>query len=123
MRLHDTDTTGKIHFSNTLKLYEDTFIEMLREKGISPKDVDELDFPVVEVYSTFLGPARFDDLLYVDCEIIHFKSKSITTSHEIFNQDRKLLAKGTITRVVIDRKTQKAIPIPDFILKIINDTQ
>ncbi len=115
----DTDKMGYMYYGNYARLYEIARVEMLRNVGISYKVLEDegIGLPVVENYSRFHQPAKYDDLLTIICEINQVPSVRIVFEYKIYNQDKVLIHEGKTTLVFMNMITSKIIRVPEEILK------
>jgi acyl-CoA thioester hydrolase len=67
VRYAETDQMGFVYYGNYAMYYEVARVEALRQMGYTYREIEEEGFlmPVLENYSKFLQPARYDDLLQV----------------------------------------------------------
>jgi acyl-CoA thioester hydrolase len=69
----DTDAAGIVYYANYLKFAERARTEILRDAGISQHKIaaeDRVAFPVRAVSVEYLQPAKLDDALTVDSELL-----------------------------------------------------
>jgi acyl-CoA thioester hydrolase len=95
----DTDTLGIVYYANYLKFAERARTEMLRVFGFQHRTVKEkLDYNLVvrKCYADYQKPARLDDVLEVETEILIVRGASIEMCQKI--------TKGNKTLVVMDIK-------------------
>lgn len=120
----DTDKMGFMYYGNYARLYEIARVEMLRNLGISYKELEDngIGLPVFENYSKFHQPAKYDDLLTIRCQINQKPSVRITFDYSIFNQDNQLIHEGKTTLVFMNMLIQKVIRVPDDILHAIESS-
>jgi acyl-CoA thioester hydrolase len=100
----DTDAGGVVYHARYLAFFERGRTEFLREQGISVGDLHNKGsvFPVVKMELDFKAPARLDDLLRVDTELVEVGKTSFTFSQKIFRvEDEKLLVKCKVTLVCV----------------------
>lgn len=81
----DTDCGGVVYYANYLRYFERGRTELLRSLGISLPGLREegLLFVVVKAEAEYLAPCRYDDLIYLDTEILAATGATLTFSHSI----------------------------------------
>ncbi|MCA3244858.1 MAG: YbgC/FadM family acyl-CoA thioesterase [Azospirillum sp.] len=69
----DTDAAGIVYYANYLKFAERARTEILRAAGISQHEIaaeDRVAFPVRAVAVEYLKPAKLDDALLIESELL-----------------------------------------------------
>jgi acyl-CoA thioester hydrolase len=110
IRFIDTDASGRIHYTAMFRYFESAEIEFMRSLGVTYGG-RELDFPRVHVECDFLVPIVHDDLIDIDVFLTKLGRSSARLEFRTL-RDGKLAAKGAIVIVCVDKKIQKAAPIP-----------
>ncbi len=103
----DTDAGGVVYYGNYLRYFERGRTELMRERGISYRELEDrgLIMPVVEAYSRYKAPARYDDLIEIATSFLWIKRLSCRFNYEIRQTaDRKLLVKGFTLHAVVNRQ-------------------
>lgn len=75
----DTDAAGIVYYANYLKFAERARTEILRDAGISQQKIateDRVAFPVRAVSVEYLQPAKLDDALVVESELLELGGAS-----------------------------------------------
>jgi acyl-CoA thioester hydrolase len=96
----DTDAGGVVYHANYLCYMERGRTEFLREHGLSVREMHDMGiiFPVVALEINYRAPARLDDLLEVQTQIVALKNSSFVTAQQVKRkQDGKLLAEARVT--------------------------
>lgn len=106
-----------VYFSNFFRFFgkaEEDFYEHLGLlECFGAKD---LILPRVEAYCQYKKPARFNDILEIELTIEDLKEKSVKYSFKIYNKKTaELVAEGYVVAVAVDRRTLKAVQIPEEI--------
>jgi acyl-CoA thioester hydrolase len=120
VRYAETDQMGVVYHSNFFLYYEVSRAESIRKLGFTYADMEKLGviMPVVEVQSTFMKPALYDDLLNVKTILkelpVHHK---IEFHHEVYNEKRELLATGKIVLYFMEANTMKRTTMPEELLE------
>ena len=112
----DTDMSGRIHYSSIFRYFEILDHDFFRRIGYSYKQIFQLglDMPRVHVECNYLGEIEYDDELEVQASITKIGNSSYTFSFSFFKENI-LVAKGSLTNVIIDRTKGKAVQIPEFL--------
>lgn len=120
VRYKETDNMGVVHHSNYVNYYEVARTEMMRERGISYKEMERrgVMLPVREVGMTYLAPAFYDDLLSVRIRLDGKPGVRIRFAHEIYNEEGELLNTGFVELVFVDAVTRRPIRAPKWFLEI-----
>ena len=96
----DTDAGGVVYHANYLCYLERARTEFLREKGQSVRDMHSqgIIFPIVGLEVQFRAPARLDDLLEVDTQIVAVRHGSFVVAQQVKRkEDGKLLVEARVT--------------------------
>jgi acyl-CoA thioester hydrolase len=91
----DTDAGGVVYYANYLRFLERARTEWLRELGVEQTvlwERDGLVFVVRRVEADYLRPARYDDLLLVDCCLLELGRASLTMAQWVRRGGESLLA-------------------------------
>ena len=110
-----TDQMGVVYYGNYAQFYEIGRTEAIRELGFTYKDIEAMGIimPVVEMQSSFIRSAKYDDLITVKTIV-----KEMPTSHsiifftEIYNEAKKLLNTGTTTLFFVEKDSMKKVNMP-----------
>lgn len=81
----DTDQMGVVYHSNYLRYFEIGRTELLRELGISYKDMEAcgLFLPVKEAFIDYKISIKYDDIIVVHTSIDKLKNVSLKLKYEI----------------------------------------
>ena len=121
---HDVDSTGRIHFTAIFRYMEIAEHELRRSIGFpEATSFKDIAFPRVHVECDFRGAIRYDDELTVEARVDRVRHSSWTVAFivRITQEAGKieqqgvspLVAEGYMTMVVMDRRTERAIPLPE----------
>jgi acyl-CoA thioester hydrolase len=119
----DTDSGGVVYYGNYLRYFEEGRTEYLREYGITYRALEDKGFilPVVECYSRYKAPARYDDLIVVRTAISKVKRLSCRFDYRIERKaDKQILVKGCTVHAVINREGRLA-QMPEDVFLILAD--
>ncbi len=117
VRYVECDPMGYMHHSHFLPYFEMGRVELLRQTGISYRDLEARDvlFTVTKITISFKRPARYDDELELVTRIVRQTHVRIDHAYEMFNRaTRELLCTAESTIACINRKGEVQ-PIPDFL--------
>lgn len=111
----DTDQMSYMYYGHYPKLYEMGRAEMVRDLGITYKELEtihKISMPVLELNCRYKTPAQYDDLLTIESTLEEMPTKLICFHHKVFNEAGVLLNKGYVKLFFIDQKTEKRISAP-----------
>lgn len=120
VRYAETDQMGVVYHSNFFPYFESARAESIRQLGLTYSDMEKTGviMPVIEVQCRYLRPARYDDLLTVKVILkelpVHHK---IEFHHEVYNEQKELLATARIILYFMEAKTMKRVSMPEPLLK------
>ena len=121
----DTDAAGIVYYANYFRFMERARTEWLRELGYEQDDLRArhgLVFVVRRAEADYLHPARFNDLLWVECDLTDRGRSSLTIGQDIYRQfDDKLLCRGSVQLVCVDIERFRPMSIPVEILEKMNE--
>ncbi len=115
--IEDTDAGGIVFYANYLKFMERARTECLRDVGV---DLDALHrqhrrlFVVRKVSVDYHLPARYDDQLTVNANIVTFRPASIVMEQPIYRGE-ELLISSTVRLACVDADTLAPTAIPNII--------
>jgi len=112
VRYAETDRMGLLHHANYLVYFEMARTELLRQRGISYRDVEDAGhyLVIVEMGCKFKRPAYYDDLLTIRTVVDRVTHVKITHRYEVW-RDGQLLAEGHTTLACVDREGKpQALP-------------
>ena len=121
VRYAETDQMGFVYYGNYATYYEVTRVEALRSLGISYKSMEKMGIllPVLENYSKYIRPAKYDDLLTIKLFLKEMPAMRITFEYEVFNEDKKLINLGSTTLVFLDKSSGKPMQIPGVVQDVL----
>jgi len=122
VRYAETDMMGVVYYGNYSQYYEVARTELLRNLGMSYKEVEERGYklPVYKMNITYYYPAEYDDLLRIETIMPEKPSIKMKFLHKIYNEQNILINKAEVILVFTNDKTKKACTPPDFFSKLIN---
>lgn len=115
----DTDAGGIVYYANYLKFFERARTEWLRCLGIEQDELLErsVGFVVKRVEMDNHAPARFNQLLCIESEIVELKRASLVFKQTIISPSQECLVSALIRIACVDLATMKPQAIPENILK------
>jgi YbgC/YbaW family acyl-CoA thioester hydrolase len=123
VRWRETDSAGIVHFSNFFMYFEVAEQKLLHE--VLKLDLADaarskaLRLPRVEAHCQYSSPARFDDLLEIQLDIVAIGKSSITYAFSILNKTTgKVSAHGGVKVVAVDQNF-RPVEIPADILELL----
>jgi len=105
-----------VFFGSYFTYMDEAFMAYLAELGYpwSTLTAKGLALFYVDSGCQFKGPSFFEDQLNVHARIAKLGNSSLTGEMTIVRAaDRKIVATGHITAVLVDARTEKSTPIPD----------
>jgi 4-hydroxybenzoyl-CoA thioesterase len=117
VRFGDCDPAGIVFYPRYLEIFnglvEDwcrdelqySFPELITQRGWG--------LPTVHLEVDFLAPSRFGDILSATLTVQKVGKSSVNININLCSPDGAERVRGKVVLVLIDRKPQKAIPIPD----------
>lgn len=116
----DTDAGGVVYHARYLGFFERGRTEFFRERGLSVQQLHEEGciFPVVKMEIDFRSPARLDDMVKVETELLAVGRTSFTMQQRLIRSaDSRLLAEGKVTLVCVGAE-MKARRLPTRLLEL-----
>lgn len=116
----DTDAAGIVYYSNYLYFFEEARAEYLRSLGYNQSEIRRevgVLFLVKNIYAVdYLGVARLDDLLTIDCEITELSQITAKMRQDVRLKDSdELLVTAELRLVCVSSDTLKPTKIPPVI--------
>lgn len=119
VRYAETDQMGVVYHSNFFPYFESARAESIRQLGFTYADMEKMGviMPVVDVHCRYLRPAKYDDLLTIKTMLKELPTHhKIEFHHEVFNEQKELLAVGKIILYFMEAKTMKKTIMPELLL-------
>lgn len=119
VRYGETDRMGYSYYGNYLLYYEVGRTEMLREHGLTYKQMEDsgILLPVANVNIEYIKPALYDELLTIKTTLAKMPLVKLEFLYEIFNEQAELLNRGTTLLVFTSKKTRKPTRAPKYFLE------
>jgi len=107
VRYAETDRMGVAYHGHYLAWYEMGRTELMRELGCTYRELEDREgifFPVIEVGSRYLAPARYDDVLQVLTRLVRVGGARVRFEYELIREaDGKKLANGFTEHAAVGR--------------------
>ncbi len=112
----DTDQMGVVYYANYLEYFERSRTEMLREAGLSYRDMEKHGYflPVSEAYCKYTGSARYDDLLTFRSCVEEISRVKIKIRSEVL-RDGKVLVTGFVTLGCVNADFRISRLLPEMV--------
>ncbi|MCW8107837.1 tol-pal system-associated acyl-CoA thioesterase [Alteromonas ponticola] len=110
----DTDAGGIVYYANYLKFMERARTELLRDLGYEQDTLIEqsVAFVVKRVEMHNYAPARFNQLLSIETQVVELKGASVTFKQQIKNSTDDLLVSAEILIACVDLANMTARRLP-----------
>lgn len=114
----DTDAGGVVYHASYVAFYERARTEMLREHHLNQSILLEqrIVFVVRRITVDYLAPARLDDFLEVQSEVIKMTRTTITFAQRIVNAQGRLLNEAEVLIACINPHLMKPVVLPKSIV-------
>ncbi len=114
----DTDAGGIVYYANYLKFLERGRTEWLRSLGFEQDTLMEqsVAFVVKRVEMHNYAPARFNEMLCIESQIVELKGASMTFKQLIKNEKETTLVSAEIQVVCVDLASMKPKRLPRNLL-------
>jgi acyl-CoA thioester hydrolase len=107
VRYAETDQMGVVYHANYLVWMEIGRVELVRSRGFNYKDLEEAEgifLGVVEASCRYHFPARYDQEIVVETEVVSSNSRMIEFSYRILLAGtERLLARGSTKHIWLNR--------------------
>ncbi len=120
VRYKETDNMGVVHHSNYVNYYEVARTEMMRERGLTYKEMEArgVMLPVHDIRITYLAPAHYDDLLTVKIRLAERPGVKLRFLHEVYNEAGELINTGEVVLVFVHADTRRPMRVPQWFLEL-----
>ena len=118
VRYGETDKMGFCYYGNYAQFLEVARVELLRSQGVSYKELEDAGIllPVRNFSIKYIAPAKYDDLLFIQTEILKINGSRIIFKYEIRNQKKIIIATANTELVFLNSDTMKPTHVPTEIL-------
>jgi acyl-CoA thioester hydrolase len=115
----DTDAGGVVYYANYLKFMERARTEWLRKLGFEQDELinrEDVLFAVRYIEIEYLHPARLNDAIIIDVELVEMSAASMTLAQKITKQNESgVLCKGIVKIVCLKASSFKPTALPTAI--------
>ncbi len=124
VRYADTDKMGVVYNGNYFAFFETGRTELMRNYGLLYTDVEKNGFmlPLVDCYVKYLSPAKYDDVLEINTEIVLENKAIIEFKYNIICGNTPI-ASGHTKHVFVKQGNMKAVRPPKIFLNIFKGTK
>ena len=114
----DTDAGGIVYYANYLKFMERARTEWLRSLGSEQDTLMEqsVAFVVKRVEMHNYAPARFNELLSIDSQVVELKGASMTFKQTIKNKQETILVTAEVLVACVNLDSMKPRRLPRTLL-------
>jgi acyl-CoA thioester hydrolase len=116
VRYAETDRMGLLHHANYLVYFEQARTELLRQMGMTYRDLEDQGFYLVvsKVEVKYKRPAHYDDVLTVRTTVTRTTAVRLEHKYEVFGPDGHLCCEGSSTLACVDGEG-KIQPMPEWV--------
>jgi len=115
VRFNETDAQGHVNFAHYLSYFDVALTDYLRAIGYTYLQMlaDDVDMLYVGTQTRYVSPAYFEEVLNIHAHTGHIGHSSVRFEFQVFaNADRRAVAEGSITVVMVERATRRKISVP-----------
>jgi acyl-CoA thioester hydrolase len=116
----DTDQGGVVHHSVYLRYLEAARVEWFRAEGIDYRAVEydqKLGLPVAECSLKYRRPAKFDDVLDIECWVGKCGRASMRFDYRVLRGDEHL-TDASVTLACVELPHGKLRSLPELLLSV-----
>ncbi|WP_350285533.1 thioesterase family protein [uncultured Croceitalea sp.] len=119
VRYSETDQMGVVYHGNYAQYLEMGRVEWLRSLGVSYKSLEDggIILPVIHLQIDYKKSAIYDDLITVETILKKQPMVKIEFDYKVYRENGELLATANTVLAFMDKKTNKPIKCPEFILQ------
>lgn len=114
VRYAETDQMGVVYYGNYFTWFEVGRVELLRQMGVTYKEMEEVDdchIVVIEAKCQYKRSAKYDDVVRIRTRVAETRTRTIRFAYEILNESGEMLATGETTHVICDAQGRpKTLP-------------
>lgn len=120
----DTDQMGVVYHLNYLRYFEIGRTELLRELGISYKDMEEkynVMLPVKEAFVDYKISIKYDDVIVVHTSVDKLRNASLKLKYEIRSKENDILySTGYTLHPFVNKKSGDIVKPDDYLYEIMS---
>jgi acyl-CoA thioester hydrolase len=117
----DTDCGGVVYYANFLRYFERARTEFLRDRGfeVAAYAAAGLVFVVSHAEISYQAPARYNDLLDIETEVVDVTRTSLTFAHIVRRSgEERIIVEGAARLVCVDERG-KPRRLPEDLTKML----
>ncbi len=118
VRYAETDQMGFVYYGNYPQYYEVARAEAMRNMGMTYREMEEkgVVMPIAQMDIKYIRPARYDDLLTIKTTVPAMPASRMHFDYEIYNDEGKLLNKGTTMLAFLNKETGRPCAAPEWFI-------
>lgn len=123
VRYPEVDRLGQVHSSRYAVYFEIGRTEMLRQAGMTYRDLEDRGFGlvVVRLHVDFIAPIRYDDELTLETRVTRATGARIDHAYRLLRDDEPVAAgETTLACVAFDGEVRR---LPDDLLELVAAAQ
>ena len=104
VRYAETDQMGVVYYANYLVWMEVARVAYCRAVGFEYRDMERVGgafLAVAEAHCRYRAPARFDDVVNIECWLVESRSRTVRFGYEM-RREGEVLATGETLHTVTD---------------------
>jgi len=107
-QFYDLDPMGVVWHGNYARFFEQARCALLDKIGYNYKQMEETGYmwPVIDLQIRYIHSLVFPQKAQITATIVEYENR-LKISYVIFNEEGKILTKGTTTQVAVDTKTKE----------------
>jgi acyl-CoA thioester hydrolase len=120
VRYAETDQMGVAHHGSYFTWMEAARTELMREEGLPYRKIEEYGYylPVREAYCRYKSSLQYDDVVWVEVELVELKGASLKLSYRMLRkEDGKVAAEGYTIHAFTNTEG-KIVRVPVFFTQI-----
>ncbi len=121
VRYVEVDQSGFVYNGNYATYYEVGRTESLRQMGYTYREMEEsgVIMPLVNQYSRFYRPAKYDDLLTIITRIPELPQARMRFEYEIYNEKGEKLNDGYNELIFLNIEKGRPQRAPEWFVKLL----
>ncbi|GGZ35818.1 thioesterase [Echinicola pacifica] len=121
VRYAETDQMGYVYYGNYAMYFEVARVEALRQIGYSYRNMEEngVMMPVLEHYSRYFKPGKYDELLTIKVEIQKMPSVKVRFDYSIYNEAEELIHQGHTILTFIKKESHRPCRPPQDLVDLL----
>lgn len=112
---------GIVYHTHYIDYFEVARTEALRSSGFTYKSLEDtgIVMPVLDLAMQFSSPARYDDLLEIECEMTFSDSRvRVRFEYKVRRKgEDQVLVRGHVRLCFFDSQRSRPVPAPEWVAK------